>query len=139
MDLQRDLRGLSNYYFLLLSFVVLGEFIIPFLCTCHFFLYMLIFFKIWNASFNYSMVLSLTYKLGLLCQVITNWTILCPFREKIDMAVRLFHALKVESQTLRFVIQEATISLAAAYKVCTFLFCRCECIVNLCSLWKIFF
>ncbi|KAF7815581.1 proteasome-associated protein ECM29-like protein [Senna tora] len=36
--------------------------------------------------------------------------------EKIDMAVRLFHALKVESQSLRFVIQEATISLAAAYK-----------------------
>ncbi|XP_028798613.1 proteasome adapter and scaffold protein ECM29 [Neltuma alba] len=38
------------------------------------------------------------------------------FREKIDMAVRLFHALKVESQSLRFVIQEATVSLAAAYK-----------------------
>lgn len=39
------------------------------------------------------------------------------FREKIDMAARLFHALKVESQSLRFVVQEATISLAAAYKV----------------------
>ncbi|KAI4308224.1 hypothetical protein L6164_031321 [Bauhinia variegata] len=38
------------------------------------------------------------------------------FRQKIDMAVRLFNALKVESQSLRFVIQEATISLAAAYK-----------------------
>lgn len=39
------------------------------------------------------------------------------FSEKIDMAARLFHALKVESQSLRFVVQEATISLAAAYKV----------------------
>ncbi|KAK7276642.1 hypothetical protein RIF29_17785 [Crotalaria pallida] len=38
------------------------------------------------------------------------------FREKIDMAERLFHALKAESQSLRFVVQEATISLAAAYK-----------------------
>ncbi|KAE9606271.1 putative proteasome component Ecm29 [Lupinus albus] len=38
------------------------------------------------------------------------------FREKIDMASRLFHALKAESQSLRFVVQEATISLAAAYK-----------------------
>ncbi|PNX97382.1 proteasome-associated protein ECM29, partial [Trifolium pratense] len=33
------------------------------------------------------------------------------------MAARLFHALKIESQSLRFVVQEATISLAAAYKV----------------------
>lgn len=33
------------------------------------------------------------------------------------MAARLFHALKAESQSLRFVVQEATISLAAAYKV----------------------
>ncbi|XP_061372568.1 uncharacterized protein LOC133315038 [Gastrolobium bilobum] len=39
------------------------------------------------------------------------------FREKIDMAARIFHALKTESQSLRFVVQEATISLAAAYKV----------------------
>ncbi|KAJ6964762.1 proteasome adapter and scaffold protein ECM29 [Populus alba x Populus x berolinensis] len=38
------------------------------------------------------------------------------FRDKIDMAVRLFDALKTESETLRFVIQEATSSLAAAYK-----------------------
>ncbi|ESW13516.1 hypothetical protein PHAVU_008G203200 [Phaseolus vulgaris] len=38
------------------------------------------------------------------------------FREKIDMAARLFHALKDESQSLRFVVQEATISLASAYK-----------------------
>ncbi|GAB2277082.1 hypothetical protein Dimus_011791 [Dionaea muscipula] len=38
------------------------------------------------------------------------------FREKTDMAVRLFYALKSESQFLRLVIQEATISLAAAYK-----------------------
>ncbi|OIW02801.1 hypothetical protein TanjilG_29577 [Lupinus angustifolius] len=38
------------------------------------------------------------------------------FREKVDMAARLFHALKAESQSLRFVVQEATISLAAAYK-----------------------
>ncbi|KAJ7013083.1 proteasome adapter and scaffold protein ECM29 [Populus alba x Populus x berolinensis] len=37
------------------------------------------------------------------------------FRDKIDMAVRLFDALKTESETLRFVIQEATSSLAAAY------------------------
>ncbi|KAL9248317.1 hypothetical protein vseg_021654 [Gypsophila vaccaria] len=38
------------------------------------------------------------------------------FRDKIDMAVRLFDALKSESQFLRLVIQEATISLATAYK-----------------------
>jgi len=37
------------------------------------------------------------------------------------MAARLFHALKDESQSLRFVVQEATISLASAYKVCIFL------------------
>nr|KJB35643.1 hypothetical protein B456_006G122400 [Gossypium raimondii] len=37
------------------------------------------------------------------------------FRDKIEMATRLFHALKVESQSLRFIIQEATNSLAAAY------------------------
>ncbi|KAK7300265.1 hypothetical protein RJT34_11106 [Clitoria ternatea] len=39
------------------------------------------------------------------------------FREKIDMAARLFHALKAEPQFLRFAVQEATISLAPAYKV----------------------
>ncbi|WCJ20554.1 Proteasome adapter and scaffold protein ECM29 [Euphorbia peplus] len=38
------------------------------------------------------------------------------FREKIDMAVRLFNSLKVEPQSLRFAIQDATNSLAAAYK-----------------------
>ncbi|KDP43192.1 hypothetical protein JCGZ_22744 [Jatropha curcas] len=38
------------------------------------------------------------------------------FREKINMAVRLFDALKVEAQSIRFIIQEATNSLAAAYK-----------------------
>ncbi|CAI0541306.1 unnamed protein product [Linum tenue] len=38
------------------------------------------------------------------------------FRDKVDMAVRLFDALKMESQSLRLVIQEATNSLAAAYK-----------------------
>ncbi|KAL9404798.1 hypothetical protein Peur_001770 [Populus x canadensis] len=38
------------------------------------------------------------------------------FRDKIDMAVCLFDALKTESESLRFVIQEATSSLAAAYK-----------------------
>lgn len=38
------------------------------------------------------------------------------FRDKIDMAVRLFDALKTEAESLRFVIQEATNSLAAAYK-----------------------
>ncbi|XP_074321211.1 uncharacterized protein LOC141657772 [Silene latifolia] len=38
------------------------------------------------------------------------------FRDKIDMAIRLFDALKSESQFLRLVIQEATISLAVAYK-----------------------
>ncbi|XP_048499629.1 uncharacterized protein LOC104890118 isoform X2 [Beta vulgaris subsp. vulgaris] len=38
------------------------------------------------------------------------------FRDKIDMAVRLFGALKSESQFLRLVIQEAASSLATAYK-----------------------
>lgn len=40
------------------------------------------------------------------------------FREKTEMAVRLFNALKLETQSLRSTIQEAIISLAAAYKVC---------------------
>ncbi|GLU18926.1 hypothetical protein SLE2022_352020 [Rubroshorea leprosula] len=38
------------------------------------------------------------------------------FRDKIDMAIRLFDALKVEAQSVRFIIQEATNSFAAAYK-----------------------
>ncbi|XP_062171204.1 uncharacterized protein LOC133876988 [Alnus glutinosa] len=38
------------------------------------------------------------------------------FSNKIDMAVRLFDALKVEAQSLRFAIQEATNTLAVAYK-----------------------
>ncbi|XP_042515935.1 proteasome adapter and scaffold protein ECM29-like [Macadamia integrifolia] len=38
------------------------------------------------------------------------------FRDKIDMAVRLFDALKVEDPFLRLTIQEATNSLAVAYK-----------------------
>lgn len=38
------------------------------------------------------------------------------FRDKIDMAVRLFNALKMEDQFLRLTIQEATSSLAIAYK-----------------------
>lgn len=33
------------------------------------------------------------------------------------MAVRLFGALKAEPQALRFIIQEATVSLSSAYKV----------------------
>lgn len=40
-----------------------------------------------------------------------------PCRDKIDMAVRLFDALKVEAQHFRLSIQEATNSLATAYKV----------------------
>ncbi|XP_047327429.1 proteasome adapter and scaffold protein ECM29 isoform X3 [Impatiens glandulifera] len=38
------------------------------------------------------------------------------FRDKVDMAVKLFDALHSEPQFLRPVIQEATVSLAAAYK-----------------------
>ncbi|KAK9274184.1 hypothetical protein L1049_018998 [Liquidambar formosana] len=38
------------------------------------------------------------------------------FRDKIDMAVRLFDALKLEAQSLRLIVQEATNSLANAYK-----------------------
>ncbi|KAL1208896.1 hypothetical protein V5N11_010573 [Cardamine amara subsp. amara] len=38
------------------------------------------------------------------------------FREKTEMAVRLFDALKLETQSLRSTIQEAIISLVAAYK-----------------------
>uniref|UniRef100_A0A5B7B1H9 Proteasome-associated protein ECM29 n=1 Tax=Davidia involucrata TaxID=16924 RepID=A0A5B7B1H9_DAVIN len=38
------------------------------------------------------------------------------FRDKTDMAVRLFDALKLEAQFLRLVIQEATNSLALAYR-----------------------
>lgn len=39
------------------------------------------------------------------------------FREKIDMAVRLFNALKLESQFVRLTVQEATNAVAVAYKV----------------------
>ncbi|KAF3455353.1 hypothetical protein FNV43_RR05803 [Rhamnella rubrinervis] len=39
------------------------------------------------------------------------------FSNKIDMAVRLFDALKMEAQPFRLVIQEATNSLCTAYKV----------------------
>ncbi|CAA6669169.1 unnamed protein product [Spirodela intermedia] len=38
------------------------------------------------------------------------------FRDKIDVALRLFNALKLEDQSLRLTIQEATNSLAMAYK-----------------------
>ncbi|XP_024047567.1 proteasome-associated protein ECM29 homolog isoform X4 [Citrus clementina] len=38
------------------------------------------------------------------------------FRDKIEMAVRLFDALKLEASSLCLVIQEATTSLATAYK-----------------------
>ncbi|KAL3530047.1 hypothetical protein ACH5RR_009369 [Cinchona calisaya] len=38
------------------------------------------------------------------------------FRDKMDMAVRLFDALRMEAQILRLVIQDATNSLALAYK-----------------------
>ncbi|XP_011080457.1 proteasome-associated protein ECM29 homolog [Sesamum indicum] len=38
------------------------------------------------------------------------------FRDKIDVAVRLFDALKLEGQYLRMIVQEATNSLAVAYK-----------------------
>ncbi|KAL0435305.1 UNVERIFIED_CONTAM: Proteasome adapter and scaffold protein ECM29 [Sesamum radiatum] len=38
------------------------------------------------------------------------------FRDKIDVAVRLFEALKLEGQYLRMIVQEATNSLAVAYK-----------------------
>ncbi|KAL6519030.1 hypothetical protein OROHE_017454 [Orobanche hederae] len=38
------------------------------------------------------------------------------FRDKIDVAVRLFDALKLERQHLRLIVQEATNSLAVAYK-----------------------
>lgn len=49
--------------------------------------------------------------IGLLAQRMPNL-----FRDKIDMAVRLFDALKSETQFLRLTIQEATSSLAVAYK-----------------------
>ncbi|PKA49156.1 hypothetical protein AXF42_Ash010841 [Apostasia shenzhenica] len=38
------------------------------------------------------------------------------FREKIDMAVRLFSALNIEDQSLRLTIQESVTALAVAYK-----------------------
>ncbi|KAL6564853.1 hypothetical protein OROMI_016303 [Orobanche minor] len=41
------------------------------------------------------------------------------FRDKIDVAVRLFDALKLERQHLRLIVQEATNSLAVAYTGCT--------------------
>ena len=39
------------------------------------------------------------------------------FRDKVDMAARLFNALKSESQAMRLIVQEATNSLASAYEV----------------------
>lgn len=44
------------------------------------------------------------------------------FRDKIDMAVRLFTALKLEDPSLRLTIQEAATSLATAYKVISYLY-----------------
>lgn len=44
------------------------------------------------------------------------------FRDKIDMAVRLFTALKLEDQSLCLTILEAATSLAAAYKVISYLY-----------------
>ncbi|KAH6836999.1 ARM repeat superfamily protein [Perilla frutescens var. hirtella] len=38
------------------------------------------------------------------------------FRDKIDVAVRLFDALKLEGQYLRLIVQETTASLSVAYK-----------------------
>ncbi|KAF8017205.1 hypothetical protein BT93_H2408 [Corymbia citriodora subsp. variegata] len=38
------------------------------------------------------------------------------FRDKVDMAARLFDALKLEEPSLRSTIRDATVSLAAAYK-----------------------
>lgn len=38
-------------------------------------------------------------------------------RDKVDVAARLFDALKLEAQYLRLILQEATNSLAIAYKV----------------------
>lgn len=47
------------------------------------------------------------------------------------MAVRLFDALKMESQTIRFTVQEATNSLTAAYKVLLTPYCCCLLIATL--------
>ncbi|XP_076926250.1 uncharacterized protein LOC143589348 isoform X1 [Bidens hawaiensis] len=38
------------------------------------------------------------------------------FRDKTDMAIRLFNALKLESPSIRLIVQEATNSLAIAYR-----------------------
>lgn len=43
---------------------------------------------------------------------------MCSIRDKVDMAVRLFNALRSEAQFLRLIVQDATNSLAVAYKVC---------------------
>lgn len=58
--------------------------------------------------------------LHLFCCHLTDILFVVTFREKTEMAVRLFDALKLETQSLRSTIQEAIISLAAAYKVCYF-------------------
>ncbi|KAL4563423.1 hypothetical protein LXL04_027465 [Taraxacum kok-saghyz] len=39
------------------------------------------------------------------------------FRDKVDMVIRLFNALKVESPSIRLIVQEATNSLAVAYRL----------------------
>lgn len=53
----------------------------------------------------------------ILSHLFCNWLLFASFREKLDMAVRLFDALKMEAQFLRLVIQDATNALALAYKV----------------------
>lgn len=56
------------------------------------------------------------------CTWFAQWptlTSLCA-REKIDMVVRLFSALKFEDQFLRLTIQDSITSLAGAYKVLKF-------------------
>lgn len=67
------------------------------------------------------MLIALTcVKMAFMVIALSAW-ILCKIlfyiREKIDMAVRLFNALKLEDQSIRLTIQESVTSLAIAYKV----------------------
>lgn len=70
-----------------------------------------------SACLNFSGIFCELCYFGLILFFFINWWQLPPVRDKIDMAIRLFSALKSEAQFLRPVIQEATISLAFAYKV----------------------
>ena len=72
--------------------------------------------------FRYDYLFQSCFAVSVSISITHNFVMLCGSgREKTDMAIRLFEALKMEAQFLRLVIQDATNSLALAYKVSSFI------------------